>query len=118
MGFFFFFFSLLSISRVATDRCILIIAFSLLRIVLIFSCFSQFFVSLLIEINRTHMNEKYLPGVLLPDNVVAVPDVVQACRNATHLVFVIPHQFLERTCRTIVSSGVVDTTRAKGEGFD
>ena len=43
-------------------------------------------------INTTHINAKYLPGIQLPDNVVAVPDVVESIRDATALVFVLPHQ--------------------------
>jgi NAD-dependent glycerol-3-phosphate dehydrogenase N-terminus len=45
-------------------------------------------------INTRHENVKYLPGIRLPDNVVAVPDLATACRGATLLVFVLPHQFL------------------------
>lgn len=58
-------------------------------------------------INDTHENPKYLPGVELPDTVVAVADPIEATRDATHLVFVLPHQFLERLCRTLKQSGVV-----------
>jgi glycerol-3-phosphate dehydrogenase (NAD+) len=36
--------------------------------------------SLVAHINEKHENVKYLPGVGLPENVVAVPDVVEACR--------------------------------------
>ena len=43
-------------------------------------------------INSTHINKKYLPGIELPDNVVAVPDLVEAVKDATALVFVMPHQ--------------------------
>jgi glycerol-3-phosphate dehydrogenase (NAD+) len=35
---------------------------------------------------------RYLPGIKLPQNVVAVPDLVESVWNATMLVFVIPHQ--------------------------
>lgn len=33
-----------------------------------------------------------LPGIKLPENVVAVPDLVKAVEGATALVFVLPHQ--------------------------
>ena len=33
-------------------------------------------------INTTHENVKYLPGRKLPENVVAVPDIVQAASGA------------------------------------
>lgn len=45
-------------------------------------------------INREHENPKYLPGVCLPDNVVALPDLEEAARDASIIVFVLPHQFL------------------------
>lgn len=48
-------------------------------------------------INTKHENVKYLPGKSLPENVVAVPDIVAATENADILIFVIPHQFLERS---------------------
>lgn len=52
-------------------------------------------------INTKHENIKYLPGITLPDNVVAVPDLAEACRNSTLLIFVLPHQFLPRLLPTI-----------------
>ena len=52
-------------------------------------------------INERHENVKYLPGIALPTNVVAIPDLAEACRNATLLVFVLPHQFLPRLLPTI-----------------
>lgn len=47
-------------------------------------------------INTEHENVKYLPGIKLPENVVAVPDLVEVIKGATMLVFVLPHQFLHR----------------------
>jgi glycerol-3-phosphate dehydrogenase (NAD+) len=52
-------------------------------------------------INETHENVKYLPGIQLPTNVVAVADLAEACRDATLLIFVLPHQFLPRLLPTI-----------------
>lgn len=49
-------------------------------------------------INETHENVKYLPNHKLPTNVVAVPDVVDAAKDADILVFVVPHQFINRLC--------------------
>ena len=43
-------------------------------------------------INTQHENVKYLPGIKLPSNVHAIPNVVEAAKDATVLVFVIPHQ--------------------------
>ena len=45
-------------------------------------------------INTTHCNVKYLPGAMLPENVVAVPEIKDAVAGATALIFVLPHQFL------------------------
>ncbi|CDZ97844.1 glycerol-3-phosphate dehydrogenase [Phaffia rhodozyma] len=47
-------------------------------------------------INQDHVNVKYLPDVKLPENIVAVPDLVEAVKDATCLVFVMPHQFLDK----------------------
>mmetsp|Transcript_38448 Transcript_38448/g.78472 ORF Transcript_38448/g.78472 Transcript_38448/m.78472 type:complete len:419 (+) Transcript_38448:640-1896(+) len=55
-------------------------------------------------INDQHENVKYLPGIRLPDNVVAVPDLAEACDQATLLIFVLPHQFLPRLMPTIKAS--------------
>jgi len=53
-------------------------------------------------INTRHENVKYLPGHTLPANVVAVPDVVEAAKNADILVFVVPHQFIRGLCKAMV----------------
>jgi glycerol-3-phosphate dehydrogenase (NAD+) len=45
-------------------------------------------------INEKHENVKYLPGVRIPENVKAVPDILDAAKDATILVIVIPHQVL------------------------
>lgn len=53
-------------------------------------------------INTTHENVKYLPGKKLPENVIAVPDVLEAAKDADVLVFVIPHQFIKNICKPLV----------------
>nr|CAI5843991.1 unnamed protein product [Callosobruchus analis] len=53
-------------------------------------------------INEQHENVKYLPGHKLPPNVVAVPDVVDAAKDADILIFVIPHQFIRTLCSTLL----------------
>ncbi|XP_015584695.1 glycerol-3-phosphate dehydrogenase [NAD(+)], cytoplasmic isoform X3 [Cephus cinctus] len=53
-------------------------------------------------INETHENVKYLPGHILPANVVAVPDVLEAAKDADILIFVVPHQFIQRICSTLL----------------
>uniref|UniRef100_A0AC34R2F7 Glycerol-3-phosphate dehydrogenase [NAD(+)] n=1 Tax=Panagrolaimus sp. JU765 TaxID=591449 RepID=A0AC34R2F7_9BILA len=52
-------------------------------------------------INTEHENVKYLPGKKLPENVVAVTDVVEASKDADILIFVIPHQFVTRVCQQL-----------------
>lgn len=47
-------------------------------------------------INQDHENKKYLPGVQLPENVKAIPDIGDAVEGATAIVFVMPHQ-----CRSL-----------------
>ncbi|VVC41844.1 Hypothetical protein CINCED_3A017644 [Cinara cedri] len=70
-------------------------------------------------INTTHENVKYLPGKKLPENVVAVPDVVEAAKDADILVFVVPHQFIPKLCSNL--EGLIKPT-AVGlsliKGFD
>ena len=55
-------------------------------------------------INSRHENVKYLPGIPLPENIVAVADLAEACKDATLLVFVLPHQFLPRLLPVIRES--------------
>jgi glycerol-3-phosphate dehydrogenase (NAD+) len=49
-------------------------------------------------INETHENVKYLPDIKIPENIIAVPDVLEAVKNANLLVFVLPHQFVKGLC--------------------
>ncbi|KAE8410216.1 NAD-dependent glycerol-3-phosphate dehydrogenase N-terminus-domain-containing protein [Aspergillus pseudocaelatus] len=48
-------------------------------------------------INAVHENVKYLPGIKLPENVVANPVLEDVVKDATILVFNLPHQFIEKT---------------------
>lgn len=45
-------------------------------------------------INQRRENPKYLPGVYLPQNVLAVSNLKEAIRGANVLLFVLPHHFL------------------------
>jgi glycerol-3-phosphate dehydrogenase (NAD+) len=45
-------------------------------------------------INELHENVIYLPGIPLPPNIIACPDIKTAVTGATMMVFVIPHNFL------------------------
>ena len=52
-------------------------------------------------INTKHENVKYLPGIMLPANIVAVPDVVDAYKDSDLIIFNIPHQFLGNILRQL-----------------
>jgi len=68
-------------------------------------------------INTTHENVKYLPKHTLPENVVAVPDVVETAADADILLFVIPHQFIKPICAPLVGKlkpGAVGVSLIKG----
>lgn len=52
-------------------------------------------------INETHENVKYLQGITLPPNVKAVPDLKKAAAGAQVFVWVLPHQFIARTAKTV-----------------
>lgn len=49
-------------------------------------------------INTLRENVKYLPGVALPDNIHANPSLEDSVKDATILVFNLPHQFIGKTC--------------------
>lgn len=68
-------------------------------------------------INTTHENVKYLKGIILPEKVVAVPDVVDAGREADIFIFVVPHQFVSGICDKLkgnIKSTAVAVTLIKG----
>ncbi|KAH7286958.1 hypothetical protein KP509_32G029600 [Ceratopteris richardii] len=52
-------------------------------------------------INNTHENVKYLPNINLGLNVVADPELHNAVKDATMLIFVTPHQFVEGICKRL-----------------
>lgn len=52
-------------------------------------------------INKYHENVKYLPGIKLPDNVIANPDLIDAAKDSTILVFNLPHQFIDNVCKQL-----------------
>lgn len=47
-------------------------------------------------INEDHENVRYLPGVKLPRNLRALPDIVEVAKDADLLIFNLPHQHLNR----------------------
>ncbi|KAK3329841.1 NAD-dependent glycerol-3-phosphate dehydrogenase N-terminus-domain-containing protein [Apodospora peruviana] len=52
-------------------------------------------------INTFHENVKYLPGIELPHNVIANPNLVDAVQGATILIFNLPHEFIDKICKQI-----------------
>ena len=42
-------------------------------------------------INAEHENVKYLPGIKLPENIIAEPDLSKASQAADLLIIVLPH---------------------------
>ena len=53
-------------------------------------------------INTFHENVKYLPGIALPKNLHANPSVRNAAKDATILIFNLPHQFISKVCDDLV----------------
>ncbi|KAM0753829.1 NAD-dependent glycerol-3-phosphate dehydrogenase [Meredithblackwellia eburnea MCA 4105] len=58
-------------------------------------------------INETHENSRYLPQMILPDNLVAVPNLKDVVKDATLIVFCVPHQFLPPVIAELSQPGVL-----------
>jgi glycerol-3-phosphate dehydrogenase (NAD+) len=72
-------------------------------------------------INEEHENVKYLPGIKLPENIIADPSLENAVTGATILIFVLPHQFLNRLIPNIVGKHATNAraiSLIKGIHFD
>lgn len=68
-------------------------------------------------INTQHENIKYLPGHKIPENIVAVPDILEAGKDADIMVWVLPHKFVRGTCAPLVGKtkpGAVALSLIKG----
>ena len=52
-------------------------------------------------INTVHENKKYMPGYKIPENIIALPDLVDVSRDADILVFVVPSQYVKSICLEI-----------------
>jgi glycerol-3-phosphate dehydrogenase (NAD+) len=52
-------------------------------------------------VNKFHENIKYLPGIRLPDNLIANPSITDAVKGSTILIFNLPHQFINKTCEQL-----------------
>lgn len=55
-------------------------------------------------INTKHENVKYLPGVKLPENLIAKPSLLDVAADADLLVFNLPHQFLLNICAQLLGN--------------
>lgn len=64
-------------------------------------------------INTEHENCKYLPGIKLPTNVFAVTDLKEAVKDASLLVFVVPHQFVGRVLSTLKEKNVLSLGKVR-----
>jgi glycerol-3-phosphate dehydrogenase (NAD(P)+) len=54
------------------------------------------------DINARHHNSRYLPDVVLPDNLTAVTDIVEAADGREFLILAIPSMFLLETVKKIL----------------
>ncbi|XP_032577016.1 titin isoform X2 [Drosophila sechellia] len=62
-------------------------------------------------INTRHENFKYLPGIKLPNNLIAMNDLLEAAQNADILVFSTPLEFVQSFCN-ILSGNVKESAFA------
>ncbi|KAK4052394.1 hypothetical protein OIV83_002196 [Microbotryomycetes sp. JL201] len=58
-------------------------------------------------INETHENARYLPSMKLPDNLVAVPSLTECVKDASLIIFCVPHQFLPPVMKELKKPGVL-----------
>lgn len=52
-------------------------------------------------INELHENPKYLPGIALPETIIATADLSECVKDASILIFNVPHQFASKICEQI-----------------
>ena len=68
-------------------------------------------------INEKHENVKYLPGTVIPSNIIACPDLVTTTKSADVLIIVLPHQFIPRVCgqmKSHIKPGAIAISLIKG----
>ncbi|XP_061389259.1 glycerol-3-phosphate dehydrogenase [NAD(+)], cytoplasmic-like, partial [Musca vetustissima] len=65
-------------------------------------------------INNHHIIAKYLPLLKLPSHLVACTDLVETAKYADIIVFVIPKQFIEEFCKTLLGKIKSNTVVIKG----
>eukprot|EP00403_Amphidinium_massartii_P019754 CAMPEP_0178431058 /NCGR_PEP_ID=MMETSP0689_2-20121128/31642_1 /TAXON_ID=160604 /ORGANISM="Amphidinium massartii, Strain CS-259" /LENGTH=359 /DNA_ID=CAMNT_0020052939 /DNA_START=171 /DNA_END=1250 /DNA_ORIENTATION=- len=66
--------------------------------------------------NESKENVKYLPGIQLPPNIRAEPNVKKAVETADVMVWVLPHQFVPKTIQNMgpVKEGALSVSLIKG----
>jgi glycerol-3-phosphate dehydrogenase (NAD+) len=52
-------------------------------------------------VNSLHENIKYLPGIKLPNNLIANPSITEAVKGSSILIFNLPHQFIDSVCHQL-----------------
>ena len=71
-------------------------------------------------INHERVNTKYLPNVILPKAIKACSDVVETCRDADILIFIVTQQHLKSTLESMkgkVKSSAIGVSLIKGVDF-
>jgi glycerol-3-phosphate dehydrogenase (NAD(P)+) len=69
------------------------------------------------QVREARENKKYLPGVSLPENISAEPDLENAVQGATVVFFVVPSNFVEAIIKRVAGflpCGVVCVDATKG----
>ncbi|XP_034664565.1 LOW QUALITY PROTEIN: uncharacterized protein LOC117898950 [Drosophila subobscura] len=67
--------------------------------------------------NNCHENIKYLPGIRLPENLIAVNDLLAAAQNADILIFATPQHFVKSYCNILagkVKENAIALSMVKG----
>jgi len=54
------------------------------------------------SINQNHINSRYLPGVILPENLKATSDIVEAASGREFLILAVPSLYLLQTAKQIL----------------
>ncbi|MBM7569817.1 NAD(P)H-dependent glycerol-3-phosphate dehydrogenase [Aquibacillus albus] len=53
------------------------------------------------EINRTHQNERYLPGVEIPEQIIAYHNLSDAVKDVSTILIVVPTKAIREVCRQL-----------------
>ncbi|XP_022213911.2 titin [Drosophila obscura] len=67
--------------------------------------------------NNCHENIKYLPGIRLPENLIAVNDLLEAAQNADIIIFATPQHFVRSYCNILagkVKKNAIALSMVKG----